>query len=511
MKELIKKNIFDLPMIIFVCFMILIIFANIMLFLQFVKNKQSLQENYINELNNEIVIALSVYSEMADLVYCSHINNEEVKSIFAKGIAADSQAEKDYFRKTLYEKVQPLYEKLEKYKFRQLHFHEKDNKSFLRFHRPSKYGDDLTNIRDSVAYVNKNHAYISGFEEGRIFNGYRYVYPLEYENQHVGSVEVSVSIGTVISQLQEKFKKESQFILLKKQVDKKVFQTESSNYIPWELDDRFVLDKALSQQCILNSNISEEAQLSIQSSITENLLQSIPFNVELSIEGKSSLLTFIPIQNFKKKTVAYIIALSDQEEIKSQERAFVFTSGALLLLMLFLIVFVFYYKISRKKIEAMAIYDYLTKTYSRATIFKEIKNEHERYSRYKRIFALIMTDIDFFKKVNDTYGHTVGDMVLAKVANIIMTETRNSDSVGRYGGEEFIVLLPETSKENAASVAERIRAKIEAYEFENIDSVTISCGVSASDKVDETIKEIIDEADKNLYEAKETGRNKVIS
>ena len=130
-----------------------------------------------------------------------------------------------------------------------------------------------------------------------------------------------------------------------------------------------------------------------------------------------------------------------------------------------------------------------------------------------------MTDIDFFKKVNDTYGHAVGDCVLKNVAKTIKKELRENDIPSRYGGEEFAILLPYTTLDEAALVAQRLRRaiekkkiNIEEYNIQGISqiSVTISVGVSAYDKTMKESEQLYQNADKALYEAKKNGRNRVV-
>ena len=130
-----------------------------------------------------------------------------------------------------------------------------------------------------------------------------------------------------------------------------------------------------------------------------------------------------------------------------------------------------------------------------------------------------MTDIDFFKKINDTYGHIAGDIVLKKVASIIESQLREYDTASRYGGEEFCILLPYTTIEEAKFVAERLRKKVEnekidisqAYSEQKEVQVTISIGVSEFNE--HTIlnpKDLYKKADEALYQAKEQGRNQVV-
>lgn len=156
-----------------------------------------------------------------------------------------------------------------------------------------------------------------------------------------------------------------------------------------------------------------------------------------------------------------------------------------------------------------ATLDALTGFYNRRQLEERIKQEASSAKRQHRSLCAIMTDIDYFKKVNDTYGHATGDLVLKTVSREIKNQLRDYDVAGRYGGEEFVILLPFTKLEEAKMVAERLRKAVEAKKIETSDkkhiNVTISLGVAEYKE-----KDFIENADKALYKAKESGRNKVI-
>ena len=167
------------------------------------------------------------------------------------------------------------------------------------------------------------------------------------------------------------------------------------------------------------------------------------------------------------------------------------------------------------KLYNLAITDGMTKLYLHRYFQSRLEEELERAKRYKRDLSFLMTDIDHFKKFNDTYGHQIGDEVLKIVANVIKSRVRKSDIAARYGGEEFAVVLPETSEDGAVQLAEYIRKEIEESVLE-VDGrelkVTISIGVShfnGYSMVDISKEEIIKKADTALYKSKESGRNKV--
>jgi len=159
-------------------------------------------------------------------------------------------------------------------------------------------------------------------------------------------------------------------------------------------------------------------------------------------------------------------------------------------------------------------HDYLTGLNSRDWFMNQALIELNRANRFSSPLSLLMLDIDFFKTVNDTHGHQVGDIALKSVADIAKSTLRDFDICARLGGEEFAVLLPETNKSQAYEVAERLRLAIENSKVPLPSgglplTMTISIGVSSMTSKDDNIDVLISKADKALYEAKKTGRNKV--
>ena len=143
---------------------------------------------------------------------------------------------------------------------------------------------------------------------------------------------------------------------------------------------------------------------------------------------------------------------------------------------------------------------------------ERLKEELSRAEQYNIDLAFIMVDLDHFKKCNDNFGHLVGDVVLKEVAGILKQNVREIDLVGRFGGEEFCILLPEANKADAYVVAERIRKAVEGYTIKAYDetlSITISMGISSFPEGSRGLDELIENADTALYEAKRQGRNRI--
>lgn len=164
------------------------------------------------------------------------------------------------------------------------------------------------------------------------------------------------------------------------------------------------------------------------------------------------------------------------------------------------------------KVEYMAITDALTGLYNRRRFHEVLDNEFERSKRFSSPFSTVMLDIDHFKKVNDNYGHLVGDSVLRDLAGIMQKSIRDIDTAARFGGEEFIILAPNTSPGDVVTVAERIRIITEGTHFEglNNNALTVSIGISGlPDEFIENQDDLLKCSDIALYRAKQNGRNRI--
>jgi len=227
----------------------------------------------------------------------------------------------------------------------------------------------------------------------------------------------------------------------------------------------------------------------------------------LFLMGYSSILFFVP--NNPLALVAY------STTFKIRFVASMFTVTAL----------AYFYENSREKsyakllslsseLKKASYSDFLTGLANRRNIQQHLEHEKNRYERQENPFSIILCDIDHFKKINDTYGHDRGDIVLKSIAGILTGTLRKVDIVSRWGGEEFLILLPAIDQQGSSIVAERLRQAIEQMIIQDdhfVIKVTMSFGVITWKDNDSDMEEFIKKADQNLYRAKEEGRNKVIT
>ena len=474
------------------------------------RSRQQFEKETLRGYQHNLRIAISIYKRYSMFIFRQFINTEIIQHMIHDAWKSGKGHRRNVLRQNLFKKLNPLYRQLRKDYFRQVHFHFPDTGSFLRMHRPQKYGDILKNVRESVRLANKRKEIISGFEEGRIYNGYRFVYPLFYKQEHCGSVEVSVSMGSVIQAMRDIEPMEYHFLIPAHIVKQKVFKTETKNYLRHPKIPNFLIDKKIFHQ---NQKIFKNHQAIPESDflqIRRRMHQGKNFIFPLLSDKFSLYVAGLRILNFKKKISGYLLMIVKKPaSIKTTH----FKLFGIILVSVLLLLFVLIITIIRQKhyIKMLAMYDNLTGIMNRHAAIPFLRKEISRSKRHGHPLSVIMFDIDHFKKINDRYGHPAGDIVLKTIAQLTRENIRTSDYFIRWGGEEFIIILPVTDTEGSLFVAEMIRSKIESNNFPVPGSVTSSFGVHTFTGGAETLEEIIQRADDQLYRAKEAGRNRVMA
>lgn len=306
------------------------------------------RDNTINKIldKNAKQITLefdSIYKKhklFAEMIFDSYINSRPLILSTIALANTGTNTQKTILRKELYSLLSKEYLNLSSLvNLRQLHFHLKNNESFLRMHKPSKFGDDLTFVRPAVAYVNKYKKPIDGFEEGRIYNGFRFIYPLFFNHKHIGSVEVSYSSYEIISDLLKDYNIASNLLINTKVVQEKVFQDQKSNYIQSPIQG-YSYDKEVVKK--LKQKFKLEG-LTLYT--TQEIIKKIPHGTPFSLYDKNNqIITIIPQKNpVTHKFIAAFIIKSSAEGIRSVNENFYFLI-AFSLFLLFIIIYFFYTK-----------------------------------------------------------------------------------------------------------------------------------------------------------------------
>ena len=221
-------------------------------------------------------------------------------------------------------------------------------------------------------------------------------------------------------------------------------------------------------------------------------------------DQKRTMVSMISAPLMVKRRVIGVVSLTTRDEMQ------VFTQHELELVVLLSAHISL--ALENNRLYEISVMDSLTNVYNRRYLEQRLGEEVAYSKRYAKPLTVCLLDIDFFKRLNDTYGHQAGDHVLKKVSALLSQALREYDIVARYGGEEFAVILPTTPKQKGASIAERLRASIADAEFTYKDKViktSISVGVACFPDDGETSESLVAASDKALYTAKEHGRNQV--
>ena len=459
------------------------------------------------KLNDEVNVITNTYHIMTDIIFEEIVNRPEV--IYYLADSSRNPANKEKNRALLEKKLRGLYSLLLEHNYRQLHFHLPDSESFLRMHRPGKYGDILKGFRDTIKYVMENRRPSSGFEEGRIFNGYRFVYPLFYEGLYAGSVEISLSMGAINRIMEEMFARQYGFMIRKDVVESKVFESELENYESCGISDDYLIDKEVESRTICDRFEQLKADNTGKYKKIRALVDSgKSFCINLPGKYGGSFI-FISVENFSGRHVGYVLTEEDGAVYRQLRRDYMTDTAMLITIYLLLasgFVFVIY---SREKFRHIAIHDKVTGAFSRHMFYEVFEKMVHKIRRNESTMAVIMADVDDFKSINDRHGHFTGDKVLKHLTEVFVRNIRHSDYVARWGGEEFMILLNDINMENGKKVAEKLRGAVETEDFPKVGRVTCSFGICEVNCENANVEEILNDVDGLLYRAKHNGKNRV--
>lgn len=306
-----------------------------------IKTKQYVQ-NY-NSMYSE-------YKKIAEIIFKTKIDTDETLDIF-KDATAYSIDKRAKAKDKLHEHLKDTYSMLNTHNIKQLHFHLPNNESFLRFHRPKIYGDNLSNSRESVVYVNKYKKPIDGFEEGKIYNGYRFIFPLFEGKDYLGSVEISFSTFAMNLDFMQNYDVTANFLILKSVVEKKVFENEKKNYINSAFE-KFYFEKAMLESIIKMRDDKVMQALSDKTlAIMDKRAQD---NVSFSLydSTREEVMTFIKVQNsVTKKVVGIFVVRSDAVYILNKIKFFNISVVLVNLFIAFMLFFLYKEIIYRERLK----------------------------------------------------------------------------------------------------------------------------------------------------------------
>lgn len=359
---------------------------------------------------------------------------------------------------------------------------------------------------------NTEKKFLKDFGETSFYGGYKYINMLVYEEKFIGTMEIFIPLNSVLSI----FKRYYPTVNISYLVNKEHNFSELKQYLGYNYSET---NKKLFGYSFINITENNEKifggnQLIFFEKVEEDFFKTYNkksgFSLIKKFNNKNFIVVFLPIKLSDKDNLGYLVATYENTQYDKIFKAQYLEIILLNIIILGLLVFIFVFMKDRNKFRTLSTTDYLTGAYNRTKFMEYANYELERSKRYKSTFSILLMDLDLFKKLNDTYGHNFGDEVLRNISYFIKNEIRETDLLARWGGEEFICLLPNTDVFDAYIIAEKIRNRIEQVTFAYDVKVTLSIGLCEREENDNSIESVNEKADTALYRAKKEGRNKVV-
>ena len=457
----------------------------------FSKDKENRIELYlsqkIEQLHSEYSVTKYAYENLANFFFDSIVDDREFLARLKKGRSK---------RYSLYLYLLNPFNKLKKFGIHYLSVYGPDGSLILNMNKPSIQEKSEKKDFFKIEKKRTNDLVI------------KFRRPVYIDGNLVSIIEVAVSYNIFTKELQKLFHSYYEYIVNKLLVDGIAFKYGIYSFIQSDLSPYFYYEKIFDESKKSYNSYIQAIKIAVKDKIKGRLLENKDFATYCKIDGNYFALTFLAI---KKDTIniGYIISIKKDNGLQAFET--IFWQNMLIgsFLILAILGILGYFIFTKYKYEDLATKDKLTGLFNRHKLQEVAEIEIKRSKRHKRPLSIVLFDIDHFKKINDTYGHDIGDKVLEELGKIIKSNIRKYDYAFRWGGEEFLILAPETNIDQAYAMAEKLRKAVESHTFPEVGKVTISLGVAQIDfEEDKDIKRLIKRADNALYSSKLGGRNR---
>ncbi|WP_415679517.1 cache domain-containing protein, partial [Vibrio mytili] len=308
----IKKMLYSCLLLAFV-----VVMAITFIFNEYQTQRERILLGSSHELRSKVESSLGVYKDFSNYVFKEIEDDQDIFRLMSEAYFGDESIRTSN-RNSIYSMLEEKYKTLTGFNFRQLHFHFENGDSFLRVHKPEKFGDNLFSIRESVRISNKEKRFVQGFEEGRIYNGYRFVYPVVYNDIQIGTLEVSLSMGSIVNLLFNLYPEQDFFFLMNKDVvNYKVFDDTKNNYIHSKIASDYYVDKDVLNKSLENMKFTElEGYTELfKKQLDPHIKTGNTFSKEFNVNGKYLIVSFLSVENFKREHVAYLISISEDDTL----------------------------------------------------------------------------------------------------------------------------------------------------------------------------------------------------
>ncbi|MCK5647553.1 MAG: hypothetical protein KAI22_01625 [Gammaproteobacteria bacterium] len=433
----------------FFIFFIIFISINYISYLYFENTSSADSRNYLksklNAIESNYRNSTDIIESFAQLIFKNNILTDETYKII-RYLPNASESEQNHIRKKLYDHLLPLYNVLKQdTSLRQIHFHLPDGRSFLRMHRLEKYGDYLFDVRHSIKKVNSKLVYVKGFEEGRIFNAYRYVFPLIINNQHFGSVEISFSINAIIDYMKKNSRSDYCFIIKKIIVDEKVFTDEKNNYQKSILSPWYLHDKSINNEYCTGRIANILGKIKNDKINISKLENSRLFSTAIFEGNKSYIAEFLPIKNTLNRSIAYIFSVNEDTIYPQYKLNFVRNFLLTLIATFSLLSFIFLLLYRNQYIKKKSI-SLETQVKQRTAQITQLLEKEKRYIRLLDVIKKIDKKIIYNVKLEEVFQFCVNHFTSLPscIFSIISVNVEGeylfySDNCEQFGGNKKLI------------------------------------------------------------------------
>ncbi len=474
------------------------------------------KEQYLNMqaelLETKYKTNYKYFKIMSKDIYSIYTDNKKIADILTQA-AKTSKQQQSYLRSKLYKLLEKRYVRLKRMGVNQIQFVLAENTSFLRMSKPKLFGDNLTDVRYTISHTNETKKFTEGFEIGRTVHGFRFVYPLFNAQKHyIGCIDISFSSQKMIENILDNYINDAHFLLSKTMLEKYSWKKEQQVYFEqnWEMPG-FLIEKATHTTAGDINLYKQIKDYDLVQQIAQKSKSKKAFAISSTYNYESIVLSFVPVKEvIDDKIAAYIVTYIESDYLDNILLEEFYLKILFYAILFLLFVFGIYVIINKEKLKEMAHYDTLTKLPNRLSFYISFEHEINRAKRYRNKLGVLFIDLDGFKKVNDTYGHTVGDKLLIEVANRLVISVRTTDIVARLAGDEFTIILTDLKlNHEALGVAKKIIRELNKdFVIDNtVINVGASVGVAIYPEHGADIDTLVQNADTMMYEAKNSGKN----
>lgn len=483
------------------------------LFLSHRTRIEAVRAEAIAQMQSSVGSTVEVYGRLAEMAYDQTVHRPEIRELILQARDTREKEERARLRIDIAGRLEPVFSQLGYYQFRLLDLVLPDGTVFLRMHNPGLFGDKALPKSELRAQALENRMPVQGFQPGGAFSLYRYSFPLFLGDAFLGSAEFGLSSSAVAGQLKRQFPGYYTLLLRKDVLEPLLAPETRENYIPSSLSEKYYEDLQVRDLPNPLTDPDPEAQNQVLGKVRPEAAAAMEkggnFAIFTRIGNGPYAVTFVEVASPGGKPLGYIVGINRNP--RAMEIQQITLTVAILLAGLFFLSAAFLHQGLRhhEKLVREALYDSLTGGLKQGRFDDIASREVSMASRFNMPLSLMIFDLDHFKQVNDRWGHLKGDAVLRATGATVNRNIRRVDYFFRWGGDEFLLILPNTSLEGAANAAEKIRLLMEKLKPEGVEGISISAGVAQMEEADTDLRSVLKRADEALYRAKEKGRNNV--